>query len=280
MQTLATLVSSVLVDRAGRKILLLLSSMGMTVCLAFLGYYFLVADGDDKAAAKSISWLPLVSVVLLIILFSIGLGPLPWMMSGEVLAPEIKSFGTAAAVVANWTCVALVTFFFQPLMSLISTAYTFWLFSAWCAFATVFILICVPETKGKSIDEVQNILAGRKPGHKMNGKVWSSKRSYLRLPFEYMHDMSKHARYFEKAKKCSDMSGHKDRQRIEFWCSKHYFFKGKHVVKVAKTVCMMCEKSLVPKNQICLFVSILYIYMGSCIVFYSYSYYLFCSEKI
>lgn len=169
VQTVATLVSSIMVDRAGRKILLLISSSSMGVCLLALGFYFWMQEHNTDVS--NMGWLPLMSVICLIIGFSLGLGPLPWMMSGEVLAPEVKSFGTGASVTTNWVCVALVTFFFKPFLGLIGKAFTFWIFGAVCALSTFFILVVLPETKGKSIQEVQNILAGRKHSQVVNGKV-------------------------------------------------------------------------------------------------------------
>lgn len=168
MQTLATAASSVLVDRAGRKILFLISSITMGLCLVVMGYYFYMKD--NKVDISGMSWIPVGTMALLIIGFSLGLGPLPWMLSGEVLAPEVKSIGTAAAVTTNWTCVTLVTFFFKPLVNAISAAYTFWLFAAICVLSTIFVLTVVPETKGKSIEEVQQIL-GKKPLKSTNGRV-------------------------------------------------------------------------------------------------------------
>lgn len=164
VQTLATVVSSALVDKAGRRILLLVSSVGMGIMLAIFGYYFKIKDDNPQ-----LNWLPLVCLIVFITVFSLGLGPLPWMMSGEVLAPEIKSFGSGVAVATNWICVSLVTFFFEPLKDGIGAHYTFWLFSVIVFIAAVFILLIVPETKGKSIQQIQNELAGNKSKAQING---------------------------------------------------------------------------------------------------------------
>lgn len=170
VQTGATVASSLLVDKAGRKILLIISSIGMAVGLVALGYYFRLADVTG-ADVRSISWLPLVSLVGFIIVFSLGFGPLPWMMSGEILASEIKSVGSGCAVAVNWGCVSIVTFFFQWLCDSITRAYTFWMFAAICVVACVFVLVVVPETKGKSMQEIQNELAGIKTAKQTNGNA-------------------------------------------------------------------------------------------------------------
>ena len=160
VQSVATLLSSVLVDRAGRKILLIISGVGMIVCLVALGYFFSVQE--SKADISNIKWLPLVSVVGFIVVFSLGFGPLPWMMTGELLSPQIKGFASGIAVASNWVSVSVVTFSFQPLLELISSAYTFWMFAIITAIASAFIILVVPETKGKSMQQIQNELAGNK----------------------------------------------------------------------------------------------------------------------
>lgn len=167
VQTIATVVASILVDRAGRRILLLISSIGMGVTLAVFGYYFKLKENNTDVS--NISWLPLVCLVVFIIVFSLGLGPLPWMMSGEILAPEIKSFGSGAAVSTNWICVSIVTFFFKPLLDAIGSSSTFWMFAVVCFIAAAFVLLVIPETKGKSIQEIQNELAGKKAKPQLNG---------------------------------------------------------------------------------------------------------------
>lgn len=169
VQTTATIAASILVDKAGRKILLIISSAGMAICLVALGYYFHLKD--TGAAVSELGWLPLGSLVGFIIVFSLGFGPLPWMMSGEILSSEIKSVGSGCAVAVNWGCVSLVTFYFQPLCQSLSTAVTFWGFAVICSIATLFSLIMVPETKGKSMQQIQNELAGIKTVKQVNGNV-------------------------------------------------------------------------------------------------------------
>lgn len=171
VQSLATVVSSILVDKAGRRILLLTSSVGMGIMLAVFGYYYKLKNNSSPEEIANLNWLPLVCLLTFIVVFSLGLGPLPWMMSSEILAPEIKSVGNSAAVATNWICVSLVTFFFGPLKSLIGDDYTFWMFSIIVFIAAVFILIVVPETKGKSIQQIQNELAGKHSKPQINGNA-------------------------------------------------------------------------------------------------------------
>lgn len=156
-QTVATGASSVLVERAGRKILLLLSCSIMGLTILALGYYFWVLDRNGDTS--SIGWVPLASLVGYIVAYALGLGPLPWMMAGDLLTPEMQSVGATITATTNLVCLTLVTLYFQTLLKLISTAWTFWLFAGVCAIATLFTLVVIPETKGKTAEQVQSILA-------------------------------------------------------------------------------------------------------------------------
>lgn len=132
----------------------------MGFSLVALGYYFWMLD--HKMDTSNITWLPLCSIVFFIVGFSLGIGPIPWLVSSELLDPEIKSFGVTLTAATNLGGVTLVTFFFEPLVDLISAAYTFWVFSGVCVIGTIFILAVVPETKGKSVQEMQLLMAGKK----------------------------------------------------------------------------------------------------------------------
>lgn len=160
VQVLVTYTSTLLVDRAGRRILLLISDAVMAICLGTLGYYFYLQDSGKDVS--NLGLLPLLSVAVFIIVFSIGFGPIPWMMTGELFSSEIKGVATGIAVGLNWCLTFVVTKSFQPLVSSLGSAVTFWIFSAVCCAGTVFVALIVPETKGKSLDEIQKMLGGNK----------------------------------------------------------------------------------------------------------------------
>lgn len=156
VQVVVTYAASAMVDRAGRRILLLLSASIMGLCLAILGLYFALKNrGDD---VPNIGWLPLICVAVFIVMFSLGFGPLPWMMMGELFASNVKGAASSIAVCANWTLVFIVTFSFGKLIDWMGEHWTFWLFAIICCIATVFIYFVVPETKGKTLTEIQRIL--------------------------------------------------------------------------------------------------------------------------
>lgn len=157
VQVLMTFVSSVLIDKAGRRILLLQSSFIMGSCLIVLGVYFKLQA--DKADVSGIGWLPLASVVLFIISFSLGFGPIPWMMMGELCAPDVKGLASALTVMFNWSLVFLVTKTFGTMQETLGADWTFWFFGIWMIVGTLYVFFKVPETKGKSNAEIQALLA-------------------------------------------------------------------------------------------------------------------------
>lgn len=159
VQVVMTLVSSVLIDKAGRRILLLQSSFIMGSCLFILGVFFKLQN--DKVDVSNLGWLPLACVVLFIVSFSLGFGPIPWMMMGELCAPDIKGLASALAVMFNWTLVFLVTKSFSKMQELLGSDWTFWFFGAWMIVCTVYVFFKVPETKGKTNAQIQAILAGK-----------------------------------------------------------------------------------------------------------------------
>ncbi|XP_011312356.1 facilitated trehalose transporter Tret1-like [Fopius arisanus] len=153
-------VAAVIVDRAGRKPLLILSSSLMGISLIALGIYFKVKDSGSDVS--SLGWLPLTSLTLFMIAFSVGLGPIAWMLMPELFTIETKAVASSLAVMLNWFLVFLVTKTFPAMKDRLGSAMTFWIFAGIMIFASVFEYLFVPETKGKTLQEIQSELNGRR----------------------------------------------------------------------------------------------------------------------
>lgn len=164
IQVVATFTSSLVVDKLGRRILLLFSALVMCLCSTALGVFFFLKSthGDTDPIVQSISWLPLLSLSLFIIAFSLGFGPIPWMMAGELCLIDIKAFVGSTAGTFNWLLSFTVTSTFNSLNAAIGQGQVFWMFAGIMLLAFVFIFFVVPETKGKSADEIQ-IMLGAPP---------------------------------------------------------------------------------------------------------------------
>lgn len=159
VQTIATYISSILVDKAGRRILLLQSCVIMGICLIVLGVYFKMQfDGYQVA---SLGWLPLLCMVLFIISFSMGLGPIPWMMMAELYPVEFRGGATGFTVIVNWVLVFIVTLCFPIMKTAIGIYSCFWFFTVFMLLCVFFVFFLIPETKGKTVSQIQAILAGK-----------------------------------------------------------------------------------------------------------------------
>jgi SP family facilitated glucose transporter-like MFS transporter 8 len=159
IQMVATFISSLVVDRLGRRILLLISDFVMAICTLVLGIYFYLKN-ETSEDISNIGWLPVTSVCLFIIVFSLGYGPIPWMMVGELFGPQIKGFASSLSCVLNWVLAFVVTKLYSDLALAFGTHTTFWIFAVISAVGTVFVFFLVPETKGKTLYEIQQELGG------------------------------------------------------------------------------------------------------------------------
>lgn len=164
MQIFGTLLASVIVDKLGRKLLLIVSDLFMGISIIVLGLFFTLKERDlvDSSTLTDIGFLPVLSLCVFIIMFSIGYGPIPWMISSEVFPPEIKTFASAAAGTFNWFLAFLVTKFYLDLKEAFGGDVVFYIFGVISLIGTVFVVFFVPETKGKSFDEIQRELNGEK----------------------------------------------------------------------------------------------------------------------
>lgn len=153
IQVVAVFISTLVVDKLGRRILLLTSMVAMFITTFILGVYFYL--GSVAVDTTTFSWLPLISVCVFIILFSLGFGPIPWMMMGEIFAPEVKGIAASSACLFNWLMAFIVTKFYDDLNKAVNIAGTFWIFSAICAIGIFFVFFLVPETKGKTLQQIQ-----------------------------------------------------------------------------------------------------------------------------
>lgn len=157
IQLVSTCIPSFIVDCAGRRILLIISGAGMAVCLlAMVIRFFLLNQGIE---IKFIGWLPLIAVNLYIVACSLGVGPLPWFMMPELLSNEAKSWVSSTAVCLNWAMAFLVTKFFPIMMNDMGSEATYGTFFVICLVGTIFIVVFVPETKGKTREEIHRQLS-------------------------------------------------------------------------------------------------------------------------
>lgn len=147
-----TVVSIRLVDRVGRRPLLLVSLAGMLVTLTLLGLSF-VADLD--------SLITLTCMLLYIVAFAIGMGPVFWVLLGEVFPARERAEGAAVGSTTNWLANFAISLAFLPLVNAIGQGETFWLFAVVCAVGVWFVGRYVPETRDRRQEEIDADLRAR-----------------------------------------------------------------------------------------------------------------------
>ena len=145
-------------DRLGRRFLLLFSCVAMIVSICLLGAFFFIKHNlNDTDLAKELSVLPIVALSTYIAAFSVGLGPIPWLMMSELFSPSARGIASSILVCSNWSLCFVTVKFFPGLKLLIGMAITFWSLGAILVVCTLLIFLVVPETKGKTLEEIQRL---------------------------------------------------------------------------------------------------------------------------
>jgi hypothetical protein len=157
-QLIAALSSSVLVERLGRKMLFLLSESLTCLSVVALGGYFYVLE-NDPATAQRFGWVPLTLLITFIAVFAAGVGPLPWLVAGEVMPAKFKGPGSSIVAFTNWITSFIVTKVFIDMQRSLTNAGTFWVFGSLCFVGILFGIFILPETKGKTPEQIQALFA-------------------------------------------------------------------------------------------------------------------------
>lgn len=166
VNVLATFIAIAYVDRFGRRPLLFAGLVGMTVSLVAVGTAFVFLDEDATnggTTPSTVGIITLVSLVVFIASFAFSLGPIVWTVISEIFPNRVRGRAVAVATAANWGAAFLVSQFFLSLIDWIGTAATFYLFAFFSIVAYVWIRRYVPETKGRSLEDIQDLWAEADP---------------------------------------------------------------------------------------------------------------------
>lgn len=147
INTLFTIVAIRYVDKWGRKKLLLLGAGGMTICLAIVGAAFHFGFNQGPMI--------LVAILAYIAFFAISLGPLTFVVVAEIFPTHVRGRAMSVAIFFLWVAVFAVSQTFPMLQSSVGPAYTFWIYMFMSVIAFFFVWRLVPETKEKSLEEIE-----------------------------------------------------------------------------------------------------------------------------
>jgi sugar porter (SP) family MFS transporter len=158
VNVLATFIAVAWVDRFGRRPLLFSGLIGMTVSLAAVGFSFAALENQPEGGPTSTTVGGLVTVLALVVFiasFAFSLGPIVWTIISEIYPNRVRGRAMAVATAVNWFAAFIVAQFFLSLVDAIGESTTFFMFSALCIVTYAFVHRWVPETKGKSLEEIQ-----------------------------------------------------------------------------------------------------------------------------
>ncbi|KAF4695269.1 hypothetical protein FOZ60_005136 [Perkinsus olseni] len=147
-----TLIGCVVIDRLGRRVLLVTSAGGMCIAAVLLGTFFFLDDVNHN----NVSWLAIFSAFLYIGSFSIGVGAIPWLIIAEIAPNEVRGLCASIAIAVNWFCSWIVTMFLDDYRAAITYQGVFWSFAVVSLMTIIFVLLFIPETKNKSFEEIQS----------------------------------------------------------------------------------------------------------------------------
>jgi MFS family permease len=150
-----TLVAIGLIDRIGRRPLLLIGAAGMVVTLGTMAYCFTTAtgSGDDLVLGPTAGNIALVAANLYVFAFGMSWGPVVWVLLGEMFSNRIRATALAVAASAQWAANWVVSTTF-PVLADIGLSFAYLLYTVFAALAFVFVLRGVRETKGRELEEM------------------------------------------------------------------------------------------------------------------------------
>lgn len=164
----------VLLDIVGRRILLILSATVMCVSLISLGtYQFLTNEPychppDDAKCEDHLYSLAITSMAGYMLGFSLGWGAIPFLMTSELIPLQVRGAGAGIATCVNWTGAIIITGTFKNYNSAVKPWGVSWSFSLLCFMAVIFVAVFIPETKGRSLEQIESYFkSASKPKKKL-----------------------------------------------------------------------------------------------------------------
>lgn len=160
VNVLSTIFAIIVLDRLGRRPLLFAGLIGMGLSLFCLSLAFHFSHSDY------LKWIAVASIFIYIISFAFSLGALLWLMVAEIFPLEVRGTAMSIAVFSCWFWNFAVSFTFLSLLNLLGAPKTFLLYTAMCVLGLIISYFFVPETKGVSLEKIEeNIRAGKSLRH-------------------------------------------------------------------------------------------------------------------
>ena len=150
VNVIMTIVAMWLIDHAGRRPLLLIGIAGMILSLAVLGFVFRMPTGG------ALAWLAVITLMVYVASFAISLGPIFWLLIAEIYPLRVRGIAEGTAAGVNWAFNFLVSITFLTLLEVLGPSLTFWVYALLAIASWLFSYYLVPETKGRTLEEIEH----------------------------------------------------------------------------------------------------------------------------
>ncbi|XP_037297743.1 facilitated trehalose transporter Tret1 [Manduca sexta] len=148
LQLAGSFFTTMSIEKFGRKIPLACSSLVVSLCMTTLATCFLVGS-------EGVRWLPVVAVCVCILAYGAGLAPVPMVVMAEVFTFQLRARMAGASMAFSFFCSSMTVLFYTPVANTFGVYVVFYTFAAVTLFGVVYTVLWVPETKGKSLAEIQ-----------------------------------------------------------------------------------------------------------------------------
>ncbi|XP_031622894.1 facilitated trehalose transporter Tret1-like isoform X2 [Contarinia nasturtii] len=156
IQLIGSYVTTALVDRTGRKFLFAVSTIGIAFGLITLGVYMMLKTSGHEV--ETFSWIPIVSFSFVIFIASWAVLTLPFLVISEIMPEKLKDFGMSFCMAILWSTSFAIIKYLPFLNNALGFHGTLFVFASVCLSCAIFIILYMPETKGKSYEEIQKTL--------------------------------------------------------------------------------------------------------------------------
>lgn len=143
-----------LIEHLGRRTLLLWGAGGIFACLFALGFVLI-----KEPPGAFLGWLALILIASYLGFYAISYGPISWLYMSEVFPQHLRASGMSVATMVNWATQALVSFTFLATVNAFGPTVVFWGYGVVGIFAFIFIFFRVPETRGKTLEELAELFS-------------------------------------------------------------------------------------------------------------------------
>ncbi|XP_057658205.1 facilitated trehalose transporter Tret1-like isoform X1 [Diorhabda carinulata] len=150
-------ITTLIIQKTGRKPLLMVSSMGAGIMVSIIGVYFYLED-HGYPLTDNFHWLPVICVVIYRVFYSFGLGPIPMATMSELFCPQLRVTALSFISITIGLLLTIYTTTFSLLIQNIGIHHSLWIFGFSCFLNTILFAFILPDTKGKSVVEIQEIL--------------------------------------------------------------------------------------------------------------------------